>query len=85
MATQAEDTGWYLWNVPGPATTTAKVRIRYHETPSVTRHERSCIHDSFIIAAATLRSASSASVPKISRHVLRARLGPTVDAPSFDS
>ena len=36
IATQAEDTGWYLWNVPGPATTTAKVRIRYHETPSVT-------------------------------------------------
>ena len=30
------DTGWYLWNVPGPATTTAKVRIRYHETPTVT-------------------------------------------------
>ena len=36
IATQAQDTGWYLWNVPGPATTTAKVRIRYHETPSVT-------------------------------------------------
>ena len=36
IATQAEDTGWYLWNVPGPATTTAKVRIRFHETPSVT-------------------------------------------------
>jgi hypothetical protein len=26
----------YLWNVPGPATTEAKVRISYHETPSVT-------------------------------------------------
>jgi hypothetical protein len=36
IATQAEDTGWYLWNVPAPATTTAKVRIRYDETPSVT-------------------------------------------------
>ena len=36
IATQAEDTGWYLWNVPGPATATAKVRIRFHETPSVT-------------------------------------------------
>src|SRR6266508_6235700 len=36
IATQAEDTGWYLWNVPPPATTTAKVRIRFHETPSVT-------------------------------------------------
>jgi hypothetical protein len=36
IATQAEDTGWYLWNVPGPATTAAQVRIRYHETPSVT-------------------------------------------------
>ena len=36
MATQAADTGWYLWNVPGPATTTAKVRIRDHETPSMT-------------------------------------------------
>jgi hypothetical protein len=36
IATQAQDTGWHLWNVPGPATTTAKVRIRYHETPSVT-------------------------------------------------
>jgi hypothetical protein len=36
LATQAPDTGWYFWNVPGPATTTAKVRIRYHETPSVT-------------------------------------------------
>jgi len=36
IATQAQDTGWYLWNVPGPATTTAKVRIRFHETPSVT-------------------------------------------------
>jgi len=35
IATQAQDTGWYLWNVPGPATTTAKVRIRFHETPSV--------------------------------------------------
>ncbi len=36
IATQAEDTGFYLWNVPGPATTTAKARIRFHETPSVT-------------------------------------------------
>ena len=36
IATQAQDTGFYLWNVPGPATTTAKVRIRFHETPSVT-------------------------------------------------
>src|SRR3954470_4492698 len=36
MATQAADTGWYLWNVPGPVTTTAKVRIRDHETPSMT-------------------------------------------------
>ena len=36
IATQAQDTGWYLWNVPGPATTTAKVRLHYHETPSVT-------------------------------------------------
>lgn len=36
IATQAPDTGWYFWNVPGPATTTAKVRIRFHETPSVT-------------------------------------------------
>ena len=36
VATQAQDTGWYLWNVPGPATTMAKVRIRFHETPSVT-------------------------------------------------
>jgi hypothetical protein len=36
MATQAADSGWYLWNVPGPATTTAKVRIRDHETPSMT-------------------------------------------------
>jgi hypothetical protein len=36
IATQAEDSGWYPWTVPGPATTTAKVRIRYHETPSVT-------------------------------------------------
>jgi hypothetical protein len=36
IATQAQDTGWYLWNVRGPATTTAKVRIRFHETPSVT-------------------------------------------------
>jgi hypothetical protein len=36
IATQAPDTtGFYLWNVPGPATTTAKLRIRYHETPSV--------------------------------------------------
>ena len=51
IATQAQDTGWYLWNVPGPATTTAKVRIRFHETPSVSRHERCCIRDSFTIAA----------------------------------
>ena len=36
IATQAVDTGFYLWNVPSPATTTAKVQIRYHETPSVT-------------------------------------------------
>jgi N-acetylneuraminic acid mutarotase len=36
IATQAQDTGFYLWNVPGPATTTAKARIRFHETPSVT-------------------------------------------------
>jgi N-acetylneuraminic acid mutarotase len=36
IATQAVDTGSYLWNVPGPATTTAKARIRYHETPSLT-------------------------------------------------
>src|SRR5436190_524990 len=36
IATQAEDTGFYLWNVPGPATTQAKARIRFHETPSVT-------------------------------------------------
>jgi hypothetical protein len=36
IATQAQDTGWYLWNVPGPAITSAKVRLRYHETPSVT-------------------------------------------------
>jgi len=36
IAAEAEDTGWHPWNVPGPATTTAKVRIRYHETPSVT-------------------------------------------------
>jgi N-acetylneuraminic acid mutarotase len=36
IATQAPDTGWYFWNIPGPATTTAKVRIRFHETPSVT-------------------------------------------------
>ena len=35
-ATQVQDTGWYLWNVRGPATTTAKVRIRDHETPSMT-------------------------------------------------
>jgi hypothetical protein len=35
MATQAVDTGSYLWNVRGPATTTAKARIRFHETPSV--------------------------------------------------
>ena len=35
IATQAQDTGWYLWNVPGPATTTAKARIRYHETPTL--------------------------------------------------
>ena len=36
IATQAQDTGWYLWNVRGPATTTAKVRIRDHETSSMT-------------------------------------------------
>jgi hypothetical protein len=36
IATQAQDTGWYLWNVRGPATTTAKARVRFHETPSVT-------------------------------------------------
>jgi hypothetical protein len=36
IATQAPDTGWYFWTVPGPATTTAKVRIRDHETPSMT-------------------------------------------------
>jgi len=36
IATQTPDTGFYLWNVPGPATTTAKVRIRFHETPSLT-------------------------------------------------
>ena len=36
IASQAPDTGWYFWTVPGPATTTAKVRIHYHETPSVT-------------------------------------------------
>ena len=36
IATQAPDTGWYFWNVRGPATTTAKVRIRDHETPSMT-------------------------------------------------
>ncbi len=36
IATQTPDTGWYLWNVRGPATTTAKVRIRDHETPSMT-------------------------------------------------
>ena len=36
MATQVQDTGWYLWKVHGPATTTAKVRIRDHETPSMT-------------------------------------------------
>jgi hypothetical protein len=36
IATQAPDTGWYLWNVRGPATTTAKVRIRDHETSSMT-------------------------------------------------
>ena len=35
MATRAADTGWYQWNAPGPATTTAKARIRFHETPSV--------------------------------------------------
>ena len=35
-ATQAQDTGFYLWHVPSPATMTAKVRIRFHETPSVT-------------------------------------------------
>jgi hypothetical protein len=33
---QAPDTtGFYLWNVTGPVTTTAKLRIRYHQTPSV--------------------------------------------------
>jgi N-acetylneuraminic acid mutarotase len=36
IASQTADTGWYSWNVPAPATTAAKVRIRYHETPSVT-------------------------------------------------
>ena len=36
IATQAPDIGWYFWTVPGPATTTAKVRIRDHETPSMT-------------------------------------------------
>ena len=36
IATQAPDTGWYFWTVPGPATTQAKVRIRFHESPSVT-------------------------------------------------
>jgi hypothetical protein len=36
MATKAQDTGWYRWNVRGPATATAKVRIRDHETPSMT-------------------------------------------------
>ena len=36
IAAQAPDTGWYFWTVPAPATTTAKVRIRFHETPSVT-------------------------------------------------
>jgi N-acetylneuraminic acid mutarotase len=36
IATQAPDTGWYGWNVPGPATMTAKARIRYHETPAIT-------------------------------------------------
>ena len=36
IATQAPDTGWYFWTVRGPATTTAKVRIRDHETPSMT-------------------------------------------------
>jgi len=36
MVPQQEDTGFYLWKVRGPATTTAKVRIRFHETPSVT-------------------------------------------------
>ena len=36
IVTQAVDTGSYLWNVRGPATTTAKLRMRFHETPSVT-------------------------------------------------
>jgi N-acetylneuraminic acid mutarotase len=36
VATQAPDTGFYLWNVPGPATTAAKVRVHFHETPSLT-------------------------------------------------
>ena len=36
IATQAQDTGWFPWIVPGPATTTAKARIYFHETPSVT-------------------------------------------------
>jgi hypothetical protein len=36
IANQTPDTGWYLWNVRSPATTTAKVRIRDHETPSMT-------------------------------------------------
>ena len=35
IAKDAEDTGFYLWNVPGPATTTAKVRIRFHQTLSL--------------------------------------------------
>jgi hypothetical protein len=35
IATQAQDTGSYVWNVGGPATTTAKVRMRFHETPTV--------------------------------------------------
>ena len=52
IATQAEDTGWYLWNVRGPATTTAKVRIHYHETAGGNRHQRGCIHDSFTAAVA---------------------------------
>jgi hypothetical protein len=34
--TGAEDTGFYLWKVRGPATTAAKVRIRFHETPWLT-------------------------------------------------
>lgn len=33
---EAEDTGFYRWKVRGPVTTAAKVRIRFHETPSLT-------------------------------------------------